>query len=53
MCDETTDIYDKIQMVIVLRYGLQGTRVERFWGFINLISQTGEALSSVLLREFK
>ena len=53
MCDETTDIYDKTQMVIVLRYELQGKPVERFWGFFNVISQTAEALSSVLLGELK
>ena len=34
MCDETTDIYDETQMVIVLRYELQGKPVERFWGFL-------------------
>lgn len=35
MCDETTDIYDKTQMVIVLRYVCEGRVVERFWGFFN------------------
>lgn len=53
MCDETTDIYDKTQMVIVLRYELQGKPVERFWGFFNPINQTAEALSSVLLKELQ
>ncbi|XP_045595761.2 zinc finger MYM-type protein 1-like [Procambarus clarkii] len=53
MCDETTDIYDKTQMVIVLRYELQGRPVERFWGFFNLINKTVEALSIVLLKELQ
>lgn len=53
MCDETTDIYDKTQMVIVLRYELQGKPVERFWGFFNPINQTAEALSSVLFKELQ
>ncbi|XP_042226471.1 zinc finger MYM-type protein 1-like [Homarus americanus] len=53
MCDETTDIYDKTQMVIVLRYELQGKPVERFWGFFNPINQTAEALSSVLHKELQ
>ena len=29
MCDETTDVFDKIQMVIILRYELKGKAVER------------------------
>ncbi|XP_042240779.1 zinc finger MYM-type protein 1-like, partial [Homarus americanus] len=53
MCDETTDIYDNTQMVIVLRYELQGKPVERFWGFFNPINQTAEALSSVFHKELQ
>ena len=51
MIDETTDNYDIIQMVIVLRYVLEGKPVERFWGFFNPVSTTGEHLSDVLFRE--
>ena len=53
MIDETTDNYDKIQMVIVIRYELQGKPVERFWGFFNPLSTTGEDLSVVLLKELE
>src|SRR6201990_1711383 len=53
MCDETTDIHDRTQMVIVLRYEHQGKPVERFWGFFNPVNQTAEALSSILLRELQ
>jgi len=53
MCDETTDIYDKTQMVIILRYELQGKPVERFWGFFNPINQTAEALSTLLFEELQ
>jgi len=34
MCDETTDVFDKIQMVIILRYEVKGKAVERFWVFL-------------------
>jgi len=47
MSDETTDVFDKIQMVIILRYELKGKAVERFWGFFNPINQTAEALSCI------
>lgn len=53
MCDETTDIYDKTQMVIVLRYELDGKPVERFWGFFNPHSLTAEDISKVLLEELQ
>ena len=33
MCDETTDVFDKSQMVIVFRYEKNGEAVERFWVF--------------------
>ena len=53
MIDETTDNYDKTQMVIVLRYVLKGRPVERFWGFFNPVSTTGEDLSNVLFKELQ
>ena len=51
MIDDTTDIFDKSQMVIVFRYEIAGRPVERFWGFFNPESLTAEALSSILLKE--
>ena len=36
MTDKTTDTQDKSQMVIVLRYEVDGKLVERFWGFLIL-----------------
>ena len=53
MCDETTDVFDKIQMVIILRYELKGKAVERFWGFFNPVNQTAEALSCILCKELE
>lgn len=52
MFDETTDIYDKTQTVIIVRYELQGNPVERFF-FLNLINTTTEALSSVLFKQLQ
>ena len=51
MCDETTDTYGKIQMVIVLRYELCGKPVERFWGFLNPVDQRAETLAELLISE--
>ena len=53
MIDETTDNFDKTQMVIVVRYVLQGKPVERFWGFFNPLRTTGECLSEVLFKELE
>ena len=53
MIDETTDNYDKTQMVIVLRYVIKGRPVERFWGFFNPLSTSGEDLSNVLFKELQ
>ena len=33
LCDETTDVFDKSQMVVVFRYEKTGEPVERFLGF--------------------
>ena len=51
MCDETTDVHDVTQMVIVFRYEFKGKPVERFWGFYNVENQTGQELARVLLKE--
>ena len=49
MTDETTDMQDKSQMVIVLRYEINGKVVERFWFFFNPPNLTAAALSLILL----
>ena len=51
--DETTDMQDKSQMVIVLRYEKNGKVVERFLGFFNSPNLTAAALSSILLEQLK
>ncbi|XP_076048822.1 uncharacterized protein LOC143029777 isoform X2 [Oratosquilla oratoria] len=51
MCDEITDIYDKVHMIIVLRYELEGKPVERFWGVFSVIDQSEKSVASVLLKE--
>ena len=53
MTDETTDMQDKSQMVIVLRYKINGKVVKRFWGFFNPPNLTAAALSSILLDQLK
>ena len=53
MTDETTDIQDKSQMVVVFRYEVDGKLVERFWSFFNPPNLTAEALFTILLRELQ
>ena len=53
MTDETTDMQDKSQMVIVLRYEINGKVVKRFWVFFNPPNLTAAALSSILLDQLK
>jgi len=53
MCDDTTDCFDKTQMVIVLRYELNGKPIERFWKFFNPANQTAIELSRILLDEMQ
>ena len=53
MCDDTTDCSDKTQMVIVLRYEINGKPVERFWKFFNPENQTAIVLSKILLDELQ
>lgn len=42
--DETTDISNIFQLVLILRYEVQGRPVERFWGFANPNGHNAEAL---------
>jgi hypothetical protein len=45
MSDNTTDVSEKTQAVVVFRYENEGTVHERFWGFYNPNSQDAEGLS--------
>ena len=51
MCDETTNVHDRTQMVIVFRYEALGKVVKRFWGFFNPPDLTAASLASILLGE--
>ena len=51
MCDDTPNCSNKTQMVIVLRYEINGKPVKRFWKFFNPENQTAIVLSKVLLDE--
>lgn len=53
MSDDTTDISEKTQEVIVFRYEFNGTIYERFWGFYNPESQDAEGLSKQILEQLK
>ena len=53
MCDETTDVHGRSQMVIVVRYVNCEKPVERFWGFFNPESLSAESLFSVLSEQLK
>ncbi|KAL4089358.1 hypothetical protein QTP88_024405 [Uroleucon formosanum] len=46
--DETTDISNIFQLVVILRYEVQGRPVERFWGFENPNGHNAEALSQTI-----
>ena len=51
LCDETTDVFHKSQMVVVFRYEKSGEPVERFLGFFKPTRQTALSLTSILLEE--
>ena len=51
MADDTTDVSEHTQMVIVLRYVLKGEIFERFWGFFNLENQTADGISKRILEQ--
>lgn len=46
--DETTDISNIFQLVLIIRYEVQGRPVERFWGFENPNGHNAEALSQTI-----
>ena len=53
MADETTDISDRLQLVLVFRYELEGVVQERFWGFFNPEGQTASEISECILAELR
>ncbi|XP_049956318.1 zinc finger MYM-type protein 1-like isoform X1 [Schistocerca serialis cubense] len=53
MADETTDVSTMQQLVIVYRYELNGSVVERFWGFFNPDTQDAETLFKVIKSELQ
>jgi hypothetical protein len=51
MSDDTTDVSEKTQEVVVFRYENEGTVHERFLGFYNPNSQEAEGLSEDVLEQ--
>ena len=51
MTDKTTDIAEKLQVVVTYQYLLGSKPVERFWSFFNPDDLTSETLSNLLQNE--
>jgi len=51
MADDTTDVSEHTQIVIVLRYVLNGEISERFWGFFNPDNQTADGIAKCILEQ--
>ena len=51
LCDETTDVFDKSQMVVVFRYEKSGEPVKRLLGFFQPTRPIAQSLASILLEE--
>ena len=51
--DETTNVSDKSQVVLVFRYIKNGKAVERFWEFFNPADLTAATLSGIVANELK
>ncbi|XP_075232954.1 zinc finger MYM-type protein 1-like isoform X2 [Lycorma delicatula] len=51
MADDTTDVSEHTQMVLVLRYVLNGEIFERFWGFFIPENQTADGISKCVLEQ--
>jgi hypothetical protein len=49
--DDTTDVSEKTQEVVVFRYENGSTMHERFWGFCNPSSKNAEGLSQYVLEQ--
>ena len=53
MMDETTDVSDKSQVVLVFRYIKNGNAVERLWKFFNPADLTAATLSAIVINELE
>lgn len=53
IADETTDISCQFQLVVILRYIVHGTPIERFLTFANPDGHDANAISSCILREIE
>ena len=51
MADDTTDISECTQMVIVIRYMHSNKIFERFWGFFTPHNQNADGLSACILEQ--
>ncbi|XP_035221846.1 zinc finger MYM-type protein 1-like [Stegodyphus dumicola] len=51
MVDDTTDVSERTQMVLVLRYVLNGELFEHFWGFFFPENQTADGISKCILEQ--
>ena len=51
MADDTTDVSEHTQTVIILRYVLNGEIFERFWGFFIPENQTADGISKCILEQ--
>ena len=51
--DETTDISNKSQFVIILRYVLESEPIERFLKFVEVHDRSGSGLADVILQELQ
>ncbi|CAL1530205.1 unnamed protein product, partial [Lymnaea stagnalis] len=51
MADDTTDVSEHTQSVIVLRYVHNEEIFERFWGFFISENQTEDAISKSILEQ--
>ncbi|XP_033611596.1 zinc finger MYM-type protein 1-like [Cryptotermes secundus] len=51
MADDTTDVSEHTQMVLVLRYVLNGEIIEHFWGSFIPENQTADGISKCILKQ--
>ncbi|XP_031335766.1 zinc finger MYM-type protein 1 isoform X2 [Photinus pyralis] len=49
IADETTDVAEKTQLVIIFRYVRDGEPIERFWNYLNPERYDAETLSKTIL----
>ncbi|CAH1103808.1 unnamed protein product [Psylliodes chrysocephalus] len=52
-CDETSDISNHCQMVMVFRYLHEGSIVERFWCFLKILDKTATGLTNCIKTELE